>query len=74
MSIKDCQKPITTEVFHSINYIASHEEAELRHKRGEKQVFCTTCERFKWPDHLCEESRTITVQEWKKRQKTLSKP
>jgi len=70
MSVKDCQKPSpTTEVFHSIDYIAWHMEAEIRHKRGERQLFCTVCERWHWPDHLCKEAKTITLKEWKKRQK-----
>lgn len=36
--------------FH-LPYLAYHEDAEKRHKRGQKQRLCSTCERWRWPDH-----------------------
>jgi hypothetical protein len=35
--------------FH-LPYLAFHEDAEKRGKRGQKQGFCGTCERYVWPN------------------------
>lgn len=45
--IKKCQMPR-----HS--YRQAHEDAEQRLTRGERQVFCVVCRRWKWVDELCE--------------------
>ena len=35
------------------NYLDVVFDAERRMARGEKQVFCKSCQRWKWPDKLC---------------------
>jgi hypothetical protein len=34
-------------------YIAAHSDAERRMQRGQRQVFCSVCERWQWLDRLC---------------------
>ena len=33
-------------------YLAFHEDAERRAVKGQEQVLCATCERWRWPDHV----------------------
>lgn len=42
-----CQVPALT-------YLDAYEKAERLMKAGKRQVFCKTCQRWKWPDELCE--------------------
>ena len=46
-----CQEP-------DAPYIASHTNAKRRMKKGQQQVFCETCQRWKWQDQLCLIART----------------
>lgn len=38
----------------TLGYLQAHADAERRIKRGERQVFCKTCQKWRWPDELCE--------------------
>lgn len=38
----------------TLGYLQAHFDAERRIKRGERQVFCKTCQKWRWPDELCE--------------------
>lgn len=38
----------------TLGYLQAHFDAERRIKRGERQVFCKTCQKWQWPDELCE--------------------
>lgn len=44
-------------------YIAWHAEAENRMKRGERQKWCTGCERWRWRDETCCGGKRITEAE-----------
>ena len=37
-----------------LGYLQWHYDAARRHKAGQRQVWCMTCERYQWPDQLCE--------------------
>jgi len=41
-----CQEP-------TLPYIAAHADAQRRMRKGQRQVYCKTCKRWKWPDELC---------------------
>lgn len=45
--IEHCQTP-------KMGYNAAHSDADRRLAEGQRQVFCTRCERWQWPDELCE--------------------
>lgn len=49
--ITRCQTP-------RLGYIAAQTDARQRMKQGQQQVFCKTCQRWKWPDELCEIAET----------------
>ncbi len=34
----------------ALSYVAFHEDAERRSKRGQKQTPCSVCDRWVWPD------------------------
>jgi hypothetical protein len=38
---------------HKMPYMAAHADAHKRMKKGERQVYCTTCQRWKWQHELC---------------------
>lgn len=38
-------------------YCAAHADADRRIKRGERQIWCRLCLRWKWPDTLCDIAR-----------------
>jgi len=40
-----------------IEYVTRHNEAQRRLRRGERQVFCPTCERWRWPEECCHPGR-----------------
>ncbi len=41
-----------------LSYMAAHADARRRMKRNQRQVFCETCQRWKWPNQLCPDART----------------
>ncbi len=45
--ITKCQTP-------TLGYMAAIDYANRRIKRGEKQTWCKTCERWQWRDERCE--------------------
>lgn len=38
-------------------YMAAHAKATQRLRAGKNQVFCETCQRWKWGDELCKYAR-----------------
>lgn len=44
--IAKCREP-------RLDYMTWHFDADKRAKRGERQQFCRTCERWQWPDQQC---------------------
>lgn len=57
--IANCQTP-------KMSYQAAHTDARVRMKKGERQVYCTVCQRWKWQHELCEIAET---QPWTKKTK-----
>lgn len=49
---------------HTIDYIGVSEWAERRTKKGERQLFCTVCNRWRWQEELGPKSQAITQKEW----------
>lgn len=48
-------------------YLAWHADAERRAEAGERQAWCLTCERYRWPDTPCNEPvgfHLATVETW----------
>ena len=41
----------------TLAYMAAHGQALRRLRRGKRQVFCLTCQRWKWGDELCQLAR-----------------
>jgi len=39
-----------------LGYLQWHADAEKRHERDERQSYCLTCYKWRWPDELCEDS------------------
>lgn len=35
-----------------LGYLAWHYDAERRYRRGQRQVYCTACRKWRWPDHV----------------------
>ena len=52
--IKRCNPP-------DLGYMAFHSDADRRHKRGERQVYCGVCKRWQWPEHVSDEHRPHTL-------------
>lgn len=48
--IARCQTP-------TLPYLAWHDDADRRVAAGERQVWCSRCERYKWPDVACARAR-----------------
>lgn len=48
--IRKCQRPGGAA---ELPYQAWHRDADRRHKAGQRQVICLTCQRYQWPDQLC---------------------
>lgn len=56
---KQCMKATKQSQIHkcqaqTLGYLQAHFDAERRIKRGERQVFCKVCQKWRWPDELCE--------------------
>lgn len=45
-----CAWHITQSLSGSIQYIAYHEDADRRHKAGQRQIQCRDCNLWIWPD------------------------
>lgn len=46
------------------SYSVAIEEAERRHRRGERQLFCWDCYLWRWPDE-CDHKERSTAKEFK---------
>lgn len=44
--------------YERLGYLAWHATAEARTKRGERQVRCLTCDRYRWETTPCTEPTT----------------
>ncbi len=44
-----------------LGYLADFADMDERLARGEKQSFCTRCERWRWKDQLCSQAVVETV-------------
>lgn len=51
-TIAECQA-----VDWSIGYSEHIDRMEARYKQGDRQLFCARCDRWKFPDELCDEAR-----------------
>lgn len=51
--IDECQKP-------KLDYLAWHLYADRMESEGQRQVFCRTCCRWKYPDELCDISEVTS--------------
>jgi hypothetical protein len=49
-----------------LGLLAWHWDADRRVKAGERQVFCKVCERWRWPEFVGPNARTITARQWSK--------
>lgn len=47
----------------ALGYLAWHRDAERRHRAGQRQVYCTACRKWRWPD-LVGHAPTITKRQF----------
>lgn len=49
--------------WNKLPYLQFHADAERRHKRGERQVWCRKCRIWVWPDQVALEHKgeTLTI-------------
>jgi hypothetical protein len=45
--------PLHCQTEPQLTFLGFFADSEERYKRGERQVFCTRCEKWRWPDRLC---------------------
>lgn len=45
----------------NLPYMQAVSDGEMRHKRGERQLYCAACHKWVWPDELLEEHRRYTM-------------
>lgn len=46
---------------HGLPYLAFFDDAKRRHKRGERQVWCSLCRKWTWPAHVSDDHRPNTL-------------
>jgi hypothetical protein len=47
-----------------LGYCAWHADAERRHKAGQKQVWCSICGKWRWPNQVGPGARTMTYKQF----------
>jgi hypothetical protein len=45
--------PLRCQQWPRLPYVGAHTDATRRLKRGERQVFCARCARWRWNDQMC---------------------
>lgn len=48
-----------------LGYLQWHADAQERYESGQRQSYCLTCHKWRWPDELCEDSEVDKAAEGK---------
>lgn len=63
---KDHSDPRKCQTKPRLGYAEFFEDAERRAAIGLTQVYCPLCQRYRWPDEVCEEGKQSLSETWQK--------
>lgn len=67
-TMKIYEDQITKCQTNTVGYIKWHEESDKKMTKGEKQHYCSHCQRYKWDDEMCFYGRLDKLQKQRKKE------